>query len=115
VGVIVLGQIPNLLGVPATGSTNLAKAINALIHPGKIELASLLTGLFAAGLIIVLRRTPIRSVSAIVALVLPTVVVVAVGADSVARVRCRHHSSACRFRHCRPGALSVDVDRRARR
>jgi SulP family sulfate permease len=42
---IVLGQIPNLLGVPATGSTNLAKAINAVIHPGKIELASLLTGL----------------------------------------------------------------------
>lgn len=84
---IILGQIPNLLGVSASGSFNLAKAINALSHPGQIEIASLLTGAFAAALIIVLRRTPLKSVAAIVALVLPTIVVIVAGADSVARVR----------------------------
>jgi sulfate permease, SulP family len=84
---IILGQIPNLLGVSASGSFNLAKAINAFSHPGQIEIASLLTGAFAAALIIVLRRTPLKSVAAIVALVLPTIVVIVAGADSVARVR----------------------------
>ena len=46
---IILGQIPDLVGVPAQGSIALTKAWNVLIHPSDIDLASLLVGLGAIG------------------------------------------------------------------
>ncbi len=57
-----------------------------LIHPGNIDLAFLLTGLGALVILVLLARTRLAMVSALVALVIPTVVVVLAGADSVARV-----------------------------
>jgi sulfate permease, SulP family len=83
---IVCGQIGNLTGVKATGAFPLAKAIDVLTHPGDIDLASLLTGLSALGILVLLARTRLAMVSALVALVIPTVVVVLTGADSVTRV-----------------------------
>jgi SulP family sulfate permease len=64
----------------------LAKAVNVLIHPGNIQLASLLTGLSALAILLVLARTRLSVVSALIALVIPTVVVVLAGAETVARV-----------------------------
>jgi SulP family sulfate permease len=83
---IVCGQIADLTGAPAHGGFPLAKAVNVVIHPGRIDLASLLTGLSALGILVVLARTRLAVVSALIALVVPTVVVVLAGADSVARV-----------------------------
>jgi SulP family sulfate permease len=83
---IVCGQIANLTGVKAKGAFPLAKAVNVLVHPGNINLASLLTGLGALVILMLLARTRLAMVSALVALVIPTVVVVLAGADSVARV-----------------------------
>ena len=57
-----------------------------LIHPGRIDLASLLTGLGALAILVVLARTRLAVVSALIALVIPTVVVSLAGAGSVARV-----------------------------
>jgi len=57
-----------------------------LTHPGNIDLASLLTGLAALAILVLLARTRLAMVSALVALGIPTVVVVLAGADSVARV-----------------------------
>jgi sulfate permease, SulP family len=83
---IVCGQIADLTGAPAQGDFPLAKAIDVLTHPGSIDLASLLTGLGALAILLVLARTRLAVVSALVALVIPTIVVVLAGADSVARV-----------------------------
>jgi sulfate permease, SulP family len=83
---IILGQVPDLLGVPARGSFAAEKAVNALAHPDQVEVASLLVGLSALGIIVALSRTPLRSVGAVVALVVPSVVVVVAGLDGVARV-----------------------------
>ena len=83
---IVCGQVADLTGAKAQGSFPLAKAIDVLTHPGNIDLASLLTGLAALAILVLLARTRLAMVSALVALGIPTVVVVLAGADSVARV-----------------------------
>src|ERR1035441_2163885 len=58
----------------------LAKAGDVLVHPGRIDLASLLTGLSALAILVVLARSRLAVVSALIALVIPTVVVVLAGA-----------------------------------
>jgi SulP family sulfate permease len=83
---IVCGQISDLTGAPAHGDFPLAKAVDVLSHPGRINLASLLTGLSALAILAALARTRLAAVSALIALVIPTVVVVLAGADSIARV-----------------------------
>jgi sulfate permease, SulP family len=83
---IVCGQIADLTGVSAHGAFPLAKAADVLVHPGRVDLASLLTGLGALAILALLARTRLAVLSALVALVIPTVVVVLAGANSVARV-----------------------------
>jgi sulfate permease, SulP family len=83
---IVCGQISDLAGAPASGGFPLAKAVDVLIHPAEINLSSLLTGLSALVILAMLARTRIAVVGALIALVIPTVVVILAGADSVARV-----------------------------
>jgi SulP family sulfate permease len=83
---IVCGQIGDLTGVSAKGAFPLAKAVNVLVHPSQIELAALLTGLGALLILVALVRTRLAVLSALIALVIPTVVVVLAGLDSVARV-----------------------------
>ena len=83
---IVCGQVADLTGASAKGAFPLAKAIDVLIHPGNIDVASLLTGLGALAILVLLARTRLAMVSALVALVIPTVVVALAGASSVARV-----------------------------
>ena len=83
---IVCGQIPGLTGATAQGQFPLAKAIDVVIHPSRIDMASLLTGLGALAILLVMSWTPWRVASALAALVVPTVAVALVGATSVARV-----------------------------
>jgi SulP family sulfate permease len=83
---IVCGQIADLTGTEAHGAFPLAKAADVLIHPASIDLASLLTGLGALAILGLLARTRIAMVSALIALIFPTVVVILAGATSVARV-----------------------------
>ncbi|HEY4852041.1 MAG TPA: SulP family inorganic anion transporter, partial [Streptosporangiaceae bacterium] len=83
---IVCGQIADLTGAPAQGAFPLAKAIDVLSHPGRINLPALLTGLGALAILTLLARTRLAVLSSLFALVIPTVVVVLAGAESVARV-----------------------------
>jgi SulP family sulfate permease len=83
---IVCGQIADLTGAPAKGDFPLAKAVDVLTHPARINLASLLAGLGALAILALLARTRLAVVSSLFALVIPTVVIVLAGADSVARV-----------------------------
>ncbi len=83
---IACGQLADLTGAPAHGAFPLAKAVDVLAHPGRMNLASVLAGLAALAILVVLARTRLAVASAVVALVIPTIVVVLAGADSVARV-----------------------------
>lgn len=81
---IVFSQIPDLTGVAAEGATSLGKALDVILHPATIDIASLLTGLAAIALILVLARTSIAPYASIVALVVPTLLVR--GIEGIARV-----------------------------
>ena len=83
---IVCSQIPGLTGTTAQGQFPLAKALNVIVHPGRIDVASLLTGLGALAILLVMSWTPWRVTSALLALLVPTVVVALADASSVARV-----------------------------
>jgi len=83
---IICGQLGDLSGVAADGPNAIAKAFDVITRPGSINLASLLTGVAALGILFGLARTRLNTVSALVALIIPTLVVVIAGADSVARV-----------------------------
>ena len=58
-----------------------------LIHQVSIDLASLLTGLGALAILMLIARIHIGMISALIALVIPTVVVVLAGGGSVAGPR----------------------------
>lgn len=83
---IVCGQLGDLAGVSAEGANSLAKALDVVTHPASIDLASLMAGLVALGVLFGLARTPLKTVSALVALIVPTLAVVLADAASVARV-----------------------------
>ena len=83
---IVCGQVSDLTGAPAHGAFPLAKAVDVVAHPGAIDLASLLAGLGALAIMVVLARTRLAMVSALLALVVPTLVVVLAGLSQVTRV-----------------------------
>ena len=81
---IVFGQLPDLTGVDAEGANSVAKGIDVILHPGSIDLPSLLAGLGTILLIVVLGRTKVAPYASIVALAIPTILVL--GIDSVATV-----------------------------
>ncbi len=83
---IAFGQVPDLTGAPSEGSSNIAKALDVFLHPSEIDPASLAIGIGAIALLIVLAKTAVAVVSALIALVIPTAVVIVAGLDSVARV-----------------------------
>src|SRR5580704_11451169 len=60
---IVCGQIADLTGAQAQGPFPLAKAVDVLSQPSRINLASLLTGLGALAILAVLARTRLAVVS----------------------------------------------------
>lgn len=84
---IVLSQLPGLTGADATGEVALARAVDVVLHPTRIDISSLLAGLGALGILIGLSRTRLAAVSSLVALVVPTVVLVVAGADEVTLVK----------------------------
>ena len=75
---IVFGQIPDLCGAPAVGSFALEKALHVLTHPGEIDVPSLLTGILALVITVALLRTRLASFASILALAIPTVLVLQV-------------------------------------
>ena len=83
---IVCSQVADLTGAAAHGDFPLAKAIDVLIHPSAIDLASLLAGLSALAILVVLALTRLAVMSPLIALVIPTLVVILAGAHQVARV-----------------------------
>ena len=83
---IVAGQIPDLTGAEAEGRFAVGRALDVLLHPSAIDVASLLVGFAAIALLVLLGRTPWGTFGAIVALVIPTAAATLVGATGVATV-----------------------------
>ena len=79
---IIFGQFSDLTGAPTEGGFALAKAIDVIAHPADIDVPSLLVGLGAMAILVLLARTRLRIVSALVALVVPTIVVLVAGLDT---------------------------------
>jgi SulP family sulfate permease len=83
---IVAGQLPDLAGVDAQGSYALARAVDVVLHPGRIDWPTLLCGLAAIAILVLLARTRWALASSLVAVALPTAVVLLLGVDGVATV-----------------------------
>lgn len=68
---IIAGQIPDLTGAKASGPFALAKTFNVLVHPGRVDPASLLAGLGALVIMVLLSRTRWAALGALAAIVIP--------------------------------------------
>ena len=84
---IVFGQLPDLTGATAAGSTSIARAFDVITHLGRVHLPSLLVGLGAIAIVSVLASTRLSAVGALLALVIPSTAVAIVGLDRVLRVQ----------------------------
>ena len=74
---IVLGQIGDFTGAEAKGGVALARSIDVLLNPGRIEGASVLVGSATLVLLVVLTRTRLASYASVIALVLPSLLALA--------------------------------------
>jgi SulP family sulfate permease len=84
---IIFSQLSDLVGAEVSGSFALAKAWDLLLHLDQVELGATLAGLSALGLLVAFQRTRVAAYSTLIAVVVPTVAVSLLGADSVPLVR----------------------------
>ena len=66
---IVLGQLANLTGYAAEGGNRVVRAVNTVIHPGRLDGRSLLVGVATVVLIVLLERTRLGALGMVVAVV----------------------------------------------
>ncbi len=66
---IVLGQLANLTGYSAEGANRLVRALNTVIHPGRLDGRSLAIGVATALLIVMLERTRLGALGMVVAVI----------------------------------------------
>lgn len=95
---IVLGQVPGLAGADASGSVAVAKFFDVVSNPSSIDWRSLVTGVTALLLSVVLARTRLAlfgaliALIALIALVVPSAIVIGFGWGTRGPcVRRRHH------------------------
>ena len=66
---IVLGQLANFTGYASDASSRITRALDTLIHPGRIDVPTLAVGVSTIVLIVALEHTPIGSLGLVVAVV----------------------------------------------
>lgn len=84
---MVLSQFPTVTGIEATGSNKLTQALSVIGNIGQADWLTLGTALITLLLIIVLPRTPLGNLGTLVAIIVPSVLVVLLGWNSVQTVR----------------------------
>jgi sulfate permease, SulP family len=84
---IVLGQLDNFTGYAANGPNRVVRALDTLLHAGRLHLPTLAVGAATVGLILVLERTRLGPLSLVVAVGLTSGVVAVVGAEGVSLLR----------------------------
>jgi sulfate permease, SulP family len=83
---IVLGQLVVLTGSPSEGSVAIERAVNVVLNPGEWYLPTLVLGLGALAIVAWLSPTKFGSYAALLALIVPTVVLLVVGTTGVVTV-----------------------------
>lgn len=83
---IVLGQIPDLLGSDRSGNFAVTKAFDVLVHPRSITVTSALVGVAALAILYLVSRTRLALIASLVALAVPTAIVLMADLGSVAKV-----------------------------
>jgi SulP family sulfate permease len=92
--VLILGQLGDLTGYSSAYSNAVLQALDLLLHPGEIDVPTLLTGLVTIGIIVLLARTRLRNYSLAIAMLLASVGVLVLGLDSVGLVGDTYEISA---------------------
>ena len=80
---IVLSQLGDLTGYYSEYENKIAKGIDILLHPGEIDLPTLLVGLATIGLILLLGHTRVRKFAMVIAFAVSTAVVAIGGWSSI--------------------------------
>lgn len=83
---IILGQLGDLTGYDSDLSNKVLAAIDLILHPGELDLASLAIGLLTIVLILVLDRTRVKSFSMVIAILVGSALVYLLDLSSVAVV-----------------------------
>jgi SulP family sulfate permease len=83
---IVLAQLANLTGYQAAGANRVIRAVNTVIHPGELHLQSVAVGLVTIALILLLERTRLGPLGLVVAVIVTSAAVAALGWGDVATV-----------------------------
>lgn len=81
---IVLGQLANLTGYQAEGPNRLVRAVDTLLHPGRLGGWSLVIGFATIALVVTLERTRLGAMGLVVAVVVTSALAYMAGWDSVA-------------------------------
>ena len=82
---IVLGQLANLTGYSSPLGSRLTRALDTLLHPGRLHWQSVVIGVATMVLIVVLERTPIGPLGLVVAVIVTSAAAMGLGWD-VAKV-----------------------------
>lgn len=83
---IILGQLANLTGYKAEGANRVVRAVNTLLHPGELHWQSVLVGVLTIALILLLERTKAGPLGLVLAVVVTSAAVAALGWGDVATV-----------------------------
>ena len=78
---IVLGQFANLTGYSSPKGSRLTRALDTVLHPGRLHGQSVAVGLVTVGLILLLERTPVGSLGLVVAVVVTSAAAKGLGWD----------------------------------
>ncbi|HEY1295801.1 MAG TPA: SulP family inorganic anion transporter [Chloroflexota bacterium] len=87
--IIVLSQLSQFVGYGAQGTNKLVQTLDLLLHIGSIDVASLLVGVLALALAVLLPRTRLGPLGTVVALAVPSVLVWLADLPSVATISSR--------------------------
>jgi len=82
-GLMVLSQFPTVTGIEASGSNKLSQAIDVIANIRQADPFTLIAGLLALVLVIVLSRTRVGNFSSLVAIIIPSVLVALLHWDTV--------------------------------
>ncbi len=83
---IVLGQLANLTGYSSPLGSRLTRALDTVLHPGRLHWQSVVIGVATIVLIVLLERTPLGPLGLVVAVVVTSAVAIGLGWD-VAKVQ----------------------------
>ena len=83
---IILGQLANFTGYQSDGSNRVARALDTILHPARLDGKTVVIGTATIVLIVILERTPLGQLGMVVAILATSAAVVVLGWDGVAQL-----------------------------